>query len=138
VGCFLLKKPISAGFLTLATAFGIHFISSLLQFVEWTPPDCLAHANKLTPTLDSTLLIPLGMTVLLIVLMITLTLSRLKRHESGTQGTYRRGIGCSYLNNKPQNEIASKNIATVINEAKKLSYDLFKNHLFWRCRLCSL
>lgn len=29
-----------------------------------------------------------------------------------------------YMNNKPQNEIASKNIATVINEAKKLSYDL--------------
>lgn len=35
-----------------------------------------------------------------------------------------------YMNNKPQNEIASKNIATVINEAKKLSYDLFKNPPF--------
>lgn len=81
----LLKKPISAGFLTLATAFGIHFISSLLQFVEWTPSGLLAHGNKLTPTLDSTLLIPLGMTVLLIVLMITLTLSRLKRMEWNTR-----------------------------------------------------
>ncbi len=35
-----------------------------------------------------------------------------------------------YMNNKPQNEIASKNIATVFNEAKKLSSDLFKNPAF--------
>lgn len=33
----LMRKPISAGFLTLTTTFGIHFISSLLRFTKWTP-----------------------------------------------------------------------------------------------------
>ncbi|HEY8500517.1 MAG TPA: hypothetical protein VIL89_07860 [Clostridia bacterium] len=81
----LLKRPIPAGFMTLAAAFGIHFISSLLRFEEWTPSGLLAHANRLTPTLDSALLIPLVMTVLLIVFMLILTLSRLKQMEWNTR-----------------------------------------------------
>jgi hypothetical protein len=81
----LLKRPIPAGFMTLAVAFGIHFVSSLLRFEEWTPSGLLAHADRLTPTLDSALFIPLVMTVILIVLMLALTLSRLKCMEWNTR-----------------------------------------------------
>lgn len=81
----LLKKPLPAGFLTLATAFGIHFISSLLRFGEWTPSGLLAHANELTPAVGSSLFIPLGMTMLLVVSMTVITLARLKRVEWNTR-----------------------------------------------------
>jgi ABC-type transport system involved in multi-copper enzyme maturation permease subunit len=77
----LLKKPITAGLLTLVTAFGIHFISSLLRFAEWTPSGLLAHANKLAPSLGADLLVPLGMTILLIAVMTAIILMRLKRME---------------------------------------------------------
>jgi hypothetical protein len=81
----LLKRPISAGFMTLATAFGIHFLSSLLRFEEWTPSGLLVHAGRLTPALDLAFLIPLLMTGLLIVLMLAITLSRVKRMEWNTR-----------------------------------------------------
>jgi hypothetical protein len=77
----MLKKSIPAGFLTLITAFGIHFISSLLRFIEWTPSGLLAHANELIPTIGLSLLIPLGMTMLLIAVATAITLIRLKRME---------------------------------------------------------
>ncbi len=83
----LLKKPIAAGFLTLATAFGMHFISSLLRFGKWTPSGLLAHANELTPTAGSSLFIPLGMTLLLVVSMTVITLERLNYMEWNTRNT---------------------------------------------------
>lgn len=79
-GVFL-RKPIPAGFLTLATAYGIHFIASLLQFQQWTPSGLLIEAQRLAPGFASPLLIPLAVTVLTIFLMIFSTLSRLKRLE---------------------------------------------------------
>jgi hypothetical protein len=81
----LMKRPIPVGFMTLATAFGIHFLSSLLRFGEWTPSGLLAHAGRLTPTLDLALFIPLVMTALLIILMLAITFSRLKRMEWNTR-----------------------------------------------------
>jgi len=81
----LLKRPIPAGFMTLAVAFGIHFISSLLRFEEWTPSGLLVYANRLTPTLDLALFIPLVVTALFIVLMLVLTLSRMKYMEWNTR-----------------------------------------------------
>jgi ABC-2 type transport system permease protein len=81
----LMKKPVPAGFMTLATAFGIHFSSSLLKIYEWTPSGLLAHANMLTPSLDLTLFVPLGITIVLIVLMMLIALLRLKRMEWNTR-----------------------------------------------------
>lgn len=81
----LLKKPIPAGCLTLATAFGLHFISSLLCIPEWTPSGLLVEAQKLIPAAASSLFIPLAVTMLLIVLMTLLTLWRLKRMEWNTR-----------------------------------------------------
>jgi hypothetical protein len=77
----ILKRPIPARFLTLVTAFGIHFISSLLRFGKWTPSGLLVEAQKLMPSVTSSLLIPIAVTVLLIVFMTVLTLSRLRQLE---------------------------------------------------------
>lgn len=77
----LTRKPIPAGILTLATAYGIHFASSLLRVQEWTPSGLLAKAQKLMPAVDQSLLIALATTALLIVLMQLITLSRLRRME---------------------------------------------------------
>lgn len=83
----LMKKPIPAGFCTLSTAFGLHFISSLLHFHEWTPSGLISHATELSPAFDSSLLIPLGMTILLVISMIVIALARLKRMEWSTRNT---------------------------------------------------
>ncbi|NLK86969.1 MAG: hypothetical protein GX279_05705 [Clostridiaceae bacterium] len=83
----LMKRPIPAGFMTLATAFGIHFVSSLLNIQSWTPSGLLAQAQKLTPSLAS-LLLPLSVTIVVMVFMITLTLSRLRRMEWNVRGTH--------------------------------------------------
>lgn len=79
-GVFL-KKPIPAGFMALITVFGIHFISSLFSFAEWTPSGLLIIANRLTTFVASDLFIPLGITMLIISIVIAITLMRLKRME---------------------------------------------------------
>jgi len=81
----LLKKPIAAGFSTLAIAFGMHFISSLLKIQKWTPTGLLVHANKLKPDLSLELIIPFAMTVLLIILMIFISLLQLRNMEWNTR-----------------------------------------------------
>lgn len=75
------KNPIPTGFLVLTTAFGIHFVSTLLRLQEWTPSGLLIEAQKLTPMFTSSLLIPLIVTMLLILIMTGLTVSRLKGIE---------------------------------------------------------
>lgn len=83
----LLKKPMPAGLLTLLTAYGIHFISSLVGVQNWTPSGLLAQAQKLEPVFSPSLAVPLMVTSLLIVLMIVLTLLRLKRMEWNARHT---------------------------------------------------
>ena len=77
----LIRRPIPAGFLTLVTAFGIHFISSLLNIQRWTPSGLLVEAQKLMPSVNPSLLIPIAVTALIIVFMTVLTLSRLRNLE---------------------------------------------------------
>ncbi len=81
----ILKRPIPAGFLTLGTALGMHFISSLLRFGKWTPFGLLAYANKLAPGAGSSLFIPLSMTIVLIIFMTLVTFAQLKRMEWNTR-----------------------------------------------------
>jgi len=77
----LLKKPVAAGFLTLATAFGLHFVGGLLGFQAWIPSGLLLQAQRLTeppePSLAGTLLV----TLTLMLVMIVFTLWRMKRME---------------------------------------------------------
>ena len=77
----LVKKPIPAGFLTLATAYGMHFIGSLFGVLAWTPSGLLAEAARLAPAVAPSLFVPLAVTLLLVAAMTTLTLSRLKGVE---------------------------------------------------------
>lgn len=65
----------------LITAFGMHFISSLLRLAEWTPSGLLAHAKELTPMVGLSLLNSLCMTMLLIAVATAITLTRLKLME---------------------------------------------------------
>lgn len=77
----VLKKPISAGFLTLATAFGLHFIGSLLGIHAWLPSGLLVQAQHLTEAPASSLILTLIITIILIIAMVALTLMRLKSIE---------------------------------------------------------
>lgn len=77
----LIKKPISTGFLTMATAYGIHLISSLLLIQKWTPSGLLIESQKLTPVVSEQLLISLAVTVLLILLMTILSIWILRHME---------------------------------------------------------
>lgn len=79
-GVFM-KKPIPTGFLTLATAYGIHFISSLLGVQHWTPSGLLTEAQRLIPEINKSLFIPLAVTVLLISFMTAFAVYRLRRIE---------------------------------------------------------
>jgi hypothetical protein len=83
----IMRKPIATGFLTLATAYGIHFTASLLQIQQWTPSGLLVEAGRLAPGANLQLLIPLAVTIISITLMISLTLSRLKRLEWNARTT---------------------------------------------------
>lgn len=83
----LVKKPIAAGFLTLATAYGIHFISSLLGWQQWTPAGLLLAAQQLSPVATTAILLPLLATILFSLLLLAVTLMQLKRLEwNGRKG----------------------------------------------------
>lgn len=75
------KKPIAAGFLTLATAFGLHFIGSLLGIHAWLPSGLLVQAQHLTEAPESSLILTVTITIVLIIAMFALTLMRLKSIE---------------------------------------------------------
>jgi len=84
----LLKRPVPAGFMTLAAAFGLHFISSLLNIQSWTPSGLLSEAQKLMPSVAPSLFLPLSVTIVLMILMMVFTLSRLRRMEWNVRGTH--------------------------------------------------
>lgn len=84
----LVKRPIAAGFITLAMAFGIHFISSLLNVQSWTPSGLLVEAEKLIPSVAPSLFLPLSVTILLMISMMAFTLSRLRRMEWNVRVTH--------------------------------------------------
>lgn len=75
------KKPIPTGFLTLATAFGLHFVGSLLDIHVWLPSGLLEQALHLIESSESSMILTLTITILLIVVMIVLALVRLKSIE---------------------------------------------------------
>lgn len=76
-----IRKPIPSGFLTLATAYGMQFISSLLNIRIWTPSGLLFEAQKLVPAVTPSLYIPILVTILLIAIMMVLSLTRLRHLE---------------------------------------------------------
>lgn len=79
------KRPIPAGVLTLATSYGIHFVSSLFGIERWTPSGLLKHAIDLSPTVGTSMYIPLSITILLVVSMTLITIALLRRMEWSTR-----------------------------------------------------
>lgn len=77
----LINKPIAAGFLTLATTFGMQFLAGLLQKGSWVPSGLLADATNFSGTVSDTLPLTLAVTAGMIVLMLYVTHVRLGRME---------------------------------------------------------
>jgi ABC-type transport system involved in multi-copper enzyme maturation permease subunit len=75
------KRPIPTGFLTLVTAFGLHFIGSLLGIHAWLPSGLLEQAQHLIESPESSMILTLTITNLLIFAMFALALVRLKNIE---------------------------------------------------------
>lgn len=77
----IMKNPIATGFLTLVTAYGIHFLSGLFRITEYTPSGLLLEAQRLTLDPSKFFLVTVIITFVSITSMIFLTLFRLKEME---------------------------------------------------------
>jgi len=75
------KRAIPAGFLALATVFGMHFLGSLLRIHSYLPSGLLAEAQQLAAAPAPTLMPALLSTVALIVGMLAIALQRLRSLE---------------------------------------------------------
>lgn len=77
----IIKKPVATGFLTLLTAFGMHFIGELLGIHKWLPSGLLLQAQRLNPLSDISVFTTLSVTAILSIIMFVVTLKRLNRLE---------------------------------------------------------
>lgn len=77
----IIKKPIATGFLTLASAFGLYFIGGALQIDSYLPSGLIKEASLFAVIPASTLLQTLSITVGIILVLIAVTLIRLKKME---------------------------------------------------------
>lgn len=77
----VLKRPIATGFLTLATAFGLHFIGGLIGLHGWLPSGLLLQAQRLTEAADQSLIAALTITTALSTGMFAIALIRMKNIE---------------------------------------------------------
>ncbi|MFA5635485.1 MAG: hypothetical protein WC977_06220 [Anaerovoracaceae bacterium] len=76
-----LKRPIATGFLTLATAFGLHFAGGLLGIHGWLPSGLLLQAQRLGEATDQSLITSLTITTALSTAMFLIALWRMKNME---------------------------------------------------------
>lgn len=77
----ILKKPITTGFVTLAIAFGQQFLAGIFDIQTYLPAGLLAEAQQLTVTPANTLYQTLLITSGIILVLMMITLMRLKRME---------------------------------------------------------
>lgn len=77
----IIKKPIATGFVTLLTAYGLHFIGELLDIHEWLPSGLLIQAQRLTSLSDASIFATIGITSILSIFMYVITLRRLQSLE---------------------------------------------------------
>lgn len=77
----LIKKPIAAGFMTLATVYGLHITANAFNFQEYVPSGLLTEALKLSETPADSLIKTLFMTGAIILLFAITTVLRLKKME---------------------------------------------------------
>jgi ABC-type transport system involved in multi-copper enzyme maturation permease subunit len=77
----LIKKPIAAGFMTLATVYGSHLTASAFGFQEYVPSGLLTAAQQLSETPADSLIKTLCITGAIILLFAATTLISLKKME---------------------------------------------------------
>lgn len=77
----ILKKPIAAGFISLAIVYLMQVAGSLFDIHKYLPSGILAHAGQLTSQFSSAIYIPLAVTAGLIITLLMLTYLRLKNLE---------------------------------------------------------
>lgn len=77
----IVKKPIAAGIITLATGYGLSFIGGLLRIQPWLPSGLLNEAQLLDTAASPKLLQTLSVTIAIILIMTTITWLRLKTME---------------------------------------------------------
>lgn len=79
----LIKKPIPAGILTLAVAYGSHFIGGALNAEQFMPTGLMGAASSLSAGTDEALPIALLVTAAVTALLYVLAVLRLKSMELG-------------------------------------------------------
>jgi ABC-type transport system involved in multi-copper enzyme maturation permease subunit len=77
----IIKKPIAAGFVTLATVFGLHFVGNALGISTYLPSGLLEEAALFAVIPASSLWQTLGITVGIILMLSAAALWRLKSME---------------------------------------------------------
>ncbi len=77
----VIKKPIAAGFVSLATAFGLHFAGSAFSINAYLPSGLLDEAQQLAVVPSSSLIQTLCITAGIIILFAAATVIRLKHME---------------------------------------------------------
>lgn len=77
----IIKKPIAAGFVSLVTAFGLHFAGSAFSISAYLPSGLLDEAQQLAVIPPSSLVQSLCMTAGIIILFAAATVLRLKHME---------------------------------------------------------
>lgn len=75
------KSPIAAGFLTLGTTFGMHFVAGLFKRSTFVPSGLMTQAANFTGVGSDDLLATIGITLTIILIMIAITQIRLGRLE---------------------------------------------------------
>jgi len=75
------KKPIAAGIITLAVAYGLSYLGSILNIATYLPSGLLDAAMNLTATPSPDIIKTLLMTIALILVLMGVTLIRLKTME---------------------------------------------------------
>ena len=77
----LTKSPIAAGFLTLGTTYGMHFVAGLFQKSNWVPSGLMTQAANFSGNVSDSLLATVGITVMIIMMMLAITQVRLGKLE---------------------------------------------------------
>jgi ABC-2 type transport system permease protein len=77
----LSKKPIATGFLTIGTAFSLHFLGSWLRLHAYLPSGLLVEAQQLGEAASSSLPQTLLITAVIILALTAITVQRMKTME---------------------------------------------------------
>jgi hypothetical protein len=77
----IVKKPVAAGILTLATGYGLSSLGSLLKIDKYLPTGLISEAGKFNAINSESLILTIGITAGIIIILIIITLVSLKKME---------------------------------------------------------